>query len=223
MGDGRRGARRRWGVAATLVVLVVLGGCGGSSGGDAAPSGSASSTSTVGRAVAGPADLPDPRSFLLSTVSLPSGWTETLATAPTSGACNGPTDDAVAGDARRARAQFVGDAQVVQEAYSFRTPEAAAAFMDSVAAQVRSCPSWQVTANGTTQTLVPSSLELRQLGDQSFGYHVVVTAPDVEKPAVGDTVYVRKGSNVIVMFLGGEYSAPASLEQLAGAALAKLP
>jgi len=212
----------RTAITGALLGLLVAAGAGCDDGGDAA-----STTTTAVTAVpttsTGPEDLPDPAAWLLRPASLPAGFQQAEATPPDVGPCNGPADEARATDARRARTQFVGGVQVIQTAYAFRTEAEARAFVDGAVAQVRSCPSYEVDAGEVRQTVTHANLQTVERGDQTFAYRVIVTAPGVDERAVGDTVYVRKGPNVVSVFVGGEEVAQLGVEQLLDTALAKLP
>jgi hypothetical protein len=204
------------------VLAVTLAACGGDGDDDASSTTSPAPPAVVTTST-GPEDLPDPAAWLLSTASLPAGFQQAEAAPPEVGPCNGPTDEARAAQARRARTQFVGGVQVIEAVYAFRTAAEATAFIDDAIAQVRSCPSYEVDAGGVRQTITHANLDAIGRGDQTFAYRVIVTAPGVDERAVGNTYYARRGSNVVSLFVGGEEVGQLGVEQLLDTALAKLP
>lgn len=203
------------------VLALTLGACGDD--GDDTSSSSTTTTPAVAITSTGPEDLPDPAPWLLTLASLPAGFQQAEVTPPEVGPCNGPTDDTRAAQARRTRTQFVGEQQVIEAVYAFRTDAEATAFIDGVIEQVRSCPSYEVDTGEVRQTVTHANFETKGRGDQTFAYRMIVTAPGVDERAVGNTIYARKGPNVVSVFVGGEEVGQLGVEQLLDNALAKLP
>jgi hypothetical protein len=210
-------------VALLGVLAAALAACGGDGDGDDVASTTTSAPPAVAITSTGPEDLPDPTAWLLTVASLPAGFQQAEAAPPEVGPCNGPTDDARAAPARRTRTQFVGGAQVIEAVYAFRTGAEATAFIDDAVTQVRSCPSYEVETGGVRQTITHANLPTQGRGDQTFAYRVIVTAPGTDERAEGNTLYARKGPNVVTLFVGGEQVGQLGVEQLLDTALAKLP
>lgn len=208
-------------VALLGVLALTVAACGGDGGDDGATTTTA--PPPVATTSTGPADLPDPAAWMLTAASLPAGFQQSEVAPPEVGPCNGPTDEARATQARRARTQFVGAEQVVEAVYAFRTDAEAAAFVDGIVEQVRSCEKYEVDTGDVHQTVTHSNFETAGRGDQTFAYRMIVTAPDVDERAVANVIYARKGPNVVSVLVGGEAVGALGVEQLLDTALAKLP
>lgn len=190
---------RRLMVAGAVLVLAA---CGGSSAKTVTSTSSSTSTTTK----PGAAAIPDPTPALLTVQDLPTGWATSVDTNPgRAGFCNSETVDQRAGTARRAAGRWTGEPSsgpiLAEEVFAFPSTTAAKTFMTRSRTVATACQQWIEQSDGKPVTAVPSAMSFPTLGDDTIATQVQLKSQG--QSAYGDYIWVRHGSTVVGLVLGG--------------------